>query len=477
MKIRFNNIQAQIVFENDQEREIFIRARAFSSVMAPGALYTYKYRLFKRSKGKQGWNGKVNPIEANGKFNTGLLPYVLEKLWEEKITPSLVDERPNFSYLTDDITVSLRDYQREAISAAVTNELFGTWWPRGVIKVATGGGKTEMAVAMYQYIPVQTLFLVHRKDLVYQAINRFKGYGINAGQLGDGVCDIKPVGITVATVQTIGSYLKRGKQELSFLSNIKQVFFDEAHLIAASIDKGNLFTNISTLLPNAFMRWGLTATPFMKDSYSNWLLAGATGELLYEVSNKTLIDKGYLTPPKVKVYNMPKFGKVSNTWPACYDEGIILNNQRNDKIAEVFKTLPKPCLIMCNQVSHAAIIHNRIFKYNKKIDILTGQDDAQTRQITITALRNGNIDGVICTTIFDEGVDIPELRSIILAGAGKSNVKQLQKIGRGLRRATGKREVIVVDFYDKCQKILEAHSKKRIEVWEQESFEVEYANV
>lgn len=477
MKIQFNNVRAQVVFEDDREREVFARARAASSVFAPGALYTYKYRLYKKSKGRSGWNGKVNPIEANGKFNTGLVPYFVSRLWEVgKLIPDLVDERPQFSYLTEDITVDLRDYQREAVSAAVTNQYQGAWWPRGVIKVATGGGKTEMAVAMYQYIPVQTLFLVHRKDLVYQAIKRFEKYGIDAGQLGDGKCDVRPNGITVATVQTIASYLKRGKhQELAFLSNIKQVFFDESHLIAASLDKGNLFSQISSILPNAFMRWGLTATPFMKDSYSNWLLAGATGEILYEISNKTLIDRGYLTAPKVKVYTMPKLKTSNNTWHTVYEEGIVLNNKRNDSIAEIFHALPKPCLIMCNQVAHSAIIHNRIFKKNKKIDILTGTDDADTRQATVKALREGKIDAIICTTIFDEGVDIPELRSIIMAGAGKSHVKQLQKIGRGLRRATGKHEVVVVDFYDKTHRLLEAHSKKRIAMWEQEQFDISYA--
>lgn len=465
MKIEFDNIFSQIYFEFDRERSDFDKVRLLTNVMAPGAQYTYAFRKYKKTKGREGWNGKVNILGI--KFPTGLLPFVVENLWKKaRITPTLIDNRPNFSYLSEDITVSLRDYQKESLNRAMQNKFNSLWWPRGVIKIATGGGKTELAVAMYQYVPVQTLFLVHRKDLVYQTIKRFQGYGIEAGILGDGKCDIKPTGITVATVQTIASYIKREKwKELSFLNSIKQVFFDESHLIAASVEKGNLFFKISAMLPNAFMRWGLTATPFMKDSYSNLLLSGATGDLLHEVTSRYLIDRGFLTAPEVRIITVPKFEKVPHGWPDCYDQGIVLNNKRNDIIAKEYFNIPKPCLIMCSRVGHAEILQRKT-----NLDILTGSDSAEVRAIVVKKLRENKIGGVICTTIFDEGIDIPELRSIILAGAGKSNIKQLQRIGRGLRKAERKNKVVVIDFHDECTRILRDHSNRRRKIWEDEEF-------
>jgi superfamily II DNA or RNA helicase len=88
-------------------------------------------------------------------------------------------------------------------------------------------------------------------------------------------------------------------------------------------------------------------------------------------------------------------------------------------------------------------------------------------------LQAGKEKAIITTTIYDDGVDLPDLRTLILAGGGKSTVANLQRIGRGLRKAAGKHEVLVIDFNDKTGAILKRHSTARKKVWKDEGFNIE----
>jgi superfamily II DNA or RNA helicase len=102
-----------------------------------------------------------------------------------------------------------------------------------------------------------------------------------------------------------------------------------------------------------------------------------------------------------------------------------------------------------------------------------GSTPLRERDDVIKDLQSGKIKAIIATTIYDEGVDIPNLRSLILAGGGKSTVAQLQRIGRGLRTYVGKDEVLVVDFNDKTGSVLKRHSAARRKVWKDEGFTIE----
>lgn len=472
MKIKFDNIKSYVEFENSKDKESFNLIKKTLQVMAPGAEYTYEYKRWKMSKGKVGWDGKVGII-SNEIFYTGLLPEVRKLLWNSyKILPTLIDNRPKANIFPFVGTVPLRDYQEETFKACINNSFNNMSWSRGIIQLATGGGKTLVAIALYEYYNTSTLFLVHRKDLVTQTAERFKEFlGITPTTMLEGAIIPGDKNITIATIQTLSSLIEGGKI-LPFLSDIKQVFFDEAHLIAASLAKGNSFVKIAGLLDNAHIRWGLTATPFMRDQYSNWLLKGVTGEVLYTKSSKELIDTGYLAPPKITLLKAPLISNCPGSWPECYDSAIVLNAGRNMLIIEQLKTIDKPCIIMCKQIAHAEIMQNYAAQEGFNLPILQGSSSKTDRENTIKKLKTGKIDSIICTTIFDEGIDIPELKSIILAGAGRSTIKQIQRIGRLLRKAKGKQGVTVIDFDDGSTKILQKHSKERIKICKEQGFEI-----
>jgi len=82
-------------------------------------------------------------------------------------------------------------------------------------------------------------------------------------------------------------------------------------------------------------------------------------------------------------------------------------------------------------------------------------------------MQDGDLDVLVASKIFDQGIDIPQLDALILAGSGKSSARALQRIGRVIRNYPGKEKAIVVDFYDNC-KFLREHSKARLKVYKTE---------
>jgi len=468
MQIQFNNVHAQVLIE-ESEVAAWENARLEFKVKAPGAFYIPNHKTWIKTKGKSGWDGKVNLVKNTGTLPTGLVPRLVKVLNKYKISPEIIDKRNIPTIILDQPEVKLRDYQVKAVTTSLSSMFSNVWWPRGVIKVGTGGGKTELAVCLYQYNPKPSLFLVHRKDLLYQTAERFKKYGVPTGIVGDGIYDVREDGITVSTIQTLNSLLRNKSYKLGWLNKIQQTFFDEAHLMAATLDKGNSFIQVASLLTNSYMRWGLTATPFMKDVYSDLLLEGACGDTLYTISSAELIAKGWLTKAKVTILPVPKTPSRGK-WPDCYQDGVILNDVRNDLIIDQIEKLPKPLFVMCNRKQHAEILSRKAAKRKIPLPILSGSDSVTTRQRTLKRLAEGDLDQIICTTIFDEGLDLPELKSIILGGGGVSKIKQLQRIGRGLRLDPSKDIFHLIDFKDTAAPILVKHSKERRKTWIEEGY-------
>jgi superfamily II DNA or RNA helicase len=436
---------------------------------APGYRYTYTYK-------KKWWDGKVTLLDGDD-VPTGMLPFVIEELARYNVKMDLDDQRIIQPLTLHPTTMKLWDFQTLALREALRNSLYSTWWPRGVLKVATGGGKTEMACAMIQMAGVRTLFLVHTKDLLHQTKERFQKYGVDAGMLGDGTYETENR-VTVATIQTLWSFLNamedvnKRQAAVTVLKNVHQVFFDEAHLLAADRDKGNIFIKVSQMMDRAYMRWGLTATPFMKDEYSNWLLRSVTGDVLCDISNRQLIDSGYLAEAKVTMIKCPPCDSVPNKWPDCYEMGIVLHNGRNDRIIKEAARAKSPVLILVTRVPHGDILERRAKAAGLNIPFISGRDCTAFRKKVKSLLQSGKVKGVIASTIWNQGVDIPEIKTLILAGGGKSQIMTLQKLGRGLRLSAGKSHVDLIDFDDRSTRWLRSHSKARRKIWEQEGFAI-----
>lgn len=441
------------------------QARKMFRTYAPGFRYT---KLFKMKK----WDGKTNLMNGN-QIPTGLVPQL------KKFNPQFIDERTIETPTFKRSTVPLRQYQWDSVKKSFETTFEGMWWPRGVLKIATGGGKTEIAAAMLQMTNVPSLFLVHRKELVDQAKARFEKYGVT--------------GVKVMTIQSLMSFMhrtnrtanrtdedveeirkrkaKRGKETIEWLKTIEQVFVDEAHLIAANLDKGNTFTQALRLMPNAYMRWGLTATAFMREEYHDWLLEGATGGLLCEIRNKELIEQGYLTPPKITMHRVTCKG--TGDYALDYDYGIVINKARNNLIVDAVEREEGPTMVLVQRIEHGELLKKMCLEADIDVEFLYGNVPVPDRKAALQKLREGKLKAVIGSTIWDEGLDVAEIRTVILAGGGKSKIKNLQRVGRGLRLAEGKEQVHIIDFMDRGSKFLQRHAMQRKKIWHDEGFEVE----
>jgi superfamily II DNA or RNA helicase len=290
-------------------------------------------------------------------------------------------------------------------------------------------------------------------------------------------------GLNIATMQSLVSVAKNPKTPEKcallwhLMSDCRQVFFDEAHLMASKIEKGNEFTTVAGWFDNAYCRWGLTATPFMRANYDNLLLQGVTGETLYKIENQELINAGHLSVPKVKMIKVTGGVFVPKMSPAkmyqkAHRLGIVLHENRNQLIINEISKGPFPVLCLVSKVEHANALAEMGVALTG-IVVLTGASTNAVRKEAIEGVKAGRVHAIIATTIFDEGIDLPNIRKVILAGGGKSIVKNLQRVGRGLRVTQDKDTVEIIDFFDHQHWFLKNHSKKRFALWQEQGFETE----
>jgi superfamily II DNA or RNA helicase len=442
--------------------------------------------LFKKGR----WDGRKRLFnKQSGKFPMGLLQRVLDIMTSRGVTWTTKDYRPPAGNGLLDIEISdlveKRPYQSDAADAAIAAG-------RSVLQVATGGGKTVIASILISRLKSPTLFLVHTKDLLYQAKGSFEsmliGEGVGSiGQIGDGIVDIQPV--TVATMQTMSKILgvkyekyafddaddkeketdiNRHAQALRrYLDTVDVVIWDEVHRVACDMAFG-----VSEALGAARYRIGLSASPWRDDGL-DIMIEAAMGPISYRITASELIDLGYLVPPiirRVKVPSSIPWYLDTRTYDQIYRAEIVENEYRNRLImryAADFMELNIPSLILVQQIKHGNKLKRLISEEYHPIDFLSGRDLSMVRNQTIQSMRDGERISLIASTIADEGLDIKRLAGLIMAGGGKSSTRALQRIGRVLRPFEGKTHALIIDFDDEAL-YLRDHAARRKEIYQTE---------
>lgn len=378
---------------------------------------------------------------------------------------------------------ALREYQGQCVEAGLTNR-------RGIFEVATGGGKTIIAAFLIRRICRPALFLVHTRDLMYQTISVLeRELGIAIGCAGDGKMDIQHV--TVATVQTCARALDikmdsspdddeileteravqaDGAEDLCrLIRTVPVVFFDECHHLPA-----DTAYSLAMEMEGATWRYGLSATPYRADR-QDLLMEAALGPKLFCARASFLIDLGYLVAPKIKFLPvpplLPRSGK--NDYQDVYSSYIVENRARNRLVAEAARQQAaegKSVLVLVNHVRHGKLLSDML----GHVPLVQGRDDSDLRRKVFAALGSKSQLIVVATTLADEGLDIPSLDCVILAGAGRSETRALQRVGRALRTAPGKTGATIIDFMDNAPYLRE-HAANRLELFRTEQkFVVEY---
>lgn len=434
----------------------------------------------------QQWDGKKRLYHKGHRtFGTGLLERVSTVLRHHGFEPALDIESIGHSpvaYRKPGEEWALRDYQRRSVLTALESG-------RGMVKVATGGGKTVIAGHLIHLLGQRTVFLVHTKDLLYQAKTTFSSmFGDErVGQVGDGLID--PRDITVCTLQTAARALEVEFVKDSFAEGdednwkdkdtnhadqrIKRmmqdcglVMMDECHRVAATTA-----SNVVTAIDAAY-RFGFSASPW-RDDGADLVLEAVFGEIIVDIDASTLIDAGHLVAPIIRVRNVPpaRFGK-KDPYSTVYEQYIVENEQRNRIVtAGAIGMLARgvQTMILVRHIKHGHLIKNMLEEGSPadNLPFLTGKDDSTTRNSVIQDMRDQKLNLLIATTLADEGLDIKPLAGVVLAGGGKSSTRALQRVGRVLRPFPGKKVAEVLEFEDNA-KFLYDHYRARMKMYESE---------
>ena len=422
------------------------------------------FQYIKRSMGPRGrhWDGTKSFYDNRScTFLTGLLGKVVMYLKSQGIAYEIIDRRSKpceGAYIDPKMLVgiTLYDFQVRTVKEVVKAG-------RGVVQLPTGAGKTEIAIATTKALSVPTLFLTHRVNLLYQTAKRYAlrnpEIKDKIGVIGDG--NYSPNFITLATVQTIWSALKRYPSEIvPLLKNFHMLIIDEAHRSGAK-----QFFKPSMLCTNAYYRLGLTATPFMNGNKSDDMyLMGTTGPTASKVTFSELIDRGILAKPFFKFFAIsePKLSGLRD-WRDIYEQGIIYNAQRNAIVASQAAQLAskgKKILIIVNEVKHGQILTELCTKQGVKVRYQDGRHSYAQREKALKWLSKTG-DAIIATNIFDEGVDCRQINAIILAAGTKAAPALFQRTGRAMRKKSDENYAIIIDFIDHQHKKLAEHSNRR----------------
>lgn len=468
-------IYTQVLFSPDLS--LYLRAKILEILANTMWGYPEGYRFMKKYKSGR-WDGRIS-LFKRGKFPTGLLSLAIEQL--DKVVDSLeISYRVEKLYIPPVdihmITVekvlrgkhdTLRPYQKHAVRELGKAK-------RGIAHMATNAGKTFVMAALVNVIGGRTLIIVHTKELLYQIADvMYEHANLKVGLIGDGHLDTD-ADLIIATIQTLHNMTKDSAMFSEFAAEIDVLLIDETHHASAK----TVYEIVMKIPAN--YRFGFSGTPLKHQKLADMQLMAATGEIIVHVSNEELIEAGYSAIPQITMYKMN--GNRNNLkYQQAYVELIVDNAARNGKIAEEAIEHAKDgkvVLILVNRIDHQQLIASTVltlqdYKLGKIISV-NGRHSTDTRRKVLDDMRAGHAGIYIATNIFGEGVDIPSVDTLIIGGAGKSHIRLLQQVGRGMRQKQGKdNTVTIIDFVDRGNRYLENHSKKRREVYENEGFAVE----
>jgi len=406
----------------------------------------------------------------------GLVPYLEQRLTKAEMPytvhySDIAMPKPEEEDYLENIK-DLRPYQVEALDAAIE-------YSGGILWLATNAGKTEVAASLIKMYPgMRFLYLVTGSELFEQTVSRFEKKGIDVGMLNTQWQDLNRQTV-VAMAQTLNARINKLGE---FLSGIDAIIWDECQHAG-----GKTAETIFSKCTSAIFKLGLTGT-VPSDLVRKLTIQQFFGPVSYRVPNEYLIEHSYSSGIRIniikgdwsntgvgeetqKLVMLERQGLKINLWQEVCTMGIIKNEDRNNAILAVLeKILSKNgigILIFVDYIEHGQILSELLhapFVYSNSTD----------RDELFQQFKSGILKVLITSPILDEGIDISGIHHIIFASGRKSEVKLLQRIGRGLRRAENKDFLTLYDFYDEETNMLKKHTERRLEIYKKEGFSIEF---
>ena len=410
--------------------------------------------MFRRKK----WDGYVYLYNINnGKIYYGLKnriqrfandrEYELIDQTNDSIEP--ISNEDYLKFLTSfPCEYRLRDYQNSAIRHSIDKR-------RCVLLSPTASGKSLIIYYLVRYyFPQKSLIIVPTLSLVSQMYSDFEAYAkadktfevekfVHKIFGGQEKVTNKP--IIISTWQSLYDLKK------DFFTDFELVIGDEAHLY-----KAKSLTKIMKNLENAPYRIGTTGT--LDDvEVHKLILEGLFGTTKRVTSTKELIKNKTLSSIAIRClvlkYSKEVAAKISKL---NYQEEInflVGHSERNKYICNLVKGLTGNTLVLFQLIEkHGNILHSileEIIDSSRKIFFVYGGTDADTRE-KVRELVEKEKDAIICASygVYSTGINIRNLHNIVFASPSKSRIRNLQSIGRGLRKSETKEAATLYDISD-----------------------------
>ena len=449
----------------------------------PGAKFMPQYR-------SKYWDGKIRLYSpATGEIYGGLVDKIVS--WAKKSEYSLEFENNQFygapfeeneiisregvkQYMTRISKHKPRNYQVDAVYDALR-------YNRKLLISPTASGKSLMIYAVVRYYAEKNkkiLLVVPTTSLVEQMFKDFQDYGWDAEnychRIYAGKEKTNEYPVTITTWQSIYK-LKR-----PFFKDFEVVIGDEAHLF-----KSKSLISIMTKMDAAKYRFGFTGTLDGTQTHK-WVLEGLFGPSYKVTQTKELIDKGHLSKLQIHILILKHKPQKFEVYEEELQH-IITHQKRNNFIKNLVLDLKGNTLVLFSRVeTHGQPLYeliNNSIQNDRKVFYVHGGVDAEERErireITETE-RNAII--VASYGTFSTGINIKNLHNVIFASPSKSRIRNLQSIGRVLRKGDSKTQAVLYDIADDITHLSRRnytlnHLIERIKIYNEEKFNYEIVQI
>jgi superfamily II DNA or RNA helicase len=458
----------------------------------PGARYLPSVRLGR-------WNGKISYFSLGGSTYMNLLPDILPLLDQAGYDIQLSDLREystifDFQEIKEDSfaahvwpdkhpkagePVMLRDYQIEIVNNFLKN-------PQSLQEIATGAGKTIMTAALSYSVEKygRSIVIVPNKDLVTQTERDYINVGLDVGVYFG---DRKEYGKThtICTWQSLGNLLKKTKADEAeitigeFLEGVVCVMVDEVHMAKADVLK-ELLTGVMSHIP---IRWGLTGT-IPKSEFDYKALFVSLGPVINKLSASELQDKGVLANCHVNIVQLQDKTEFTNYQSEL--KYLLENDERLTTICQLLEKIKESgnTLILVDRVSAGRAIQTRLSeaftksRLDYEVSFVSGETNLTERKEQYDEVATATNKVIVATYgVAAVGINIPRIFNLVLIEPGKSFVRVIQSIGRGIRKAEDKDFVQIWDITSSC-KFAKRHLTQRKSFYKEANypFDVEKLN-
>ena len=431
----------------------------------PGARYLPAVRLGR-------WDGKVPYFNLGGTTYINLLPDILPILDQRGYDVEVEDVRDyrttfDFEQVDEDTfthilwpkghpaagqPIVLRDYQIEIINKFLEN-------PQCMQEVATGAGKTIMTAALSASVEKygRSIVIVPSKSLVTQTEADYINMGLDVGVLfGDRKEYTKKH--TICTWQSLNALVKNSKNYETdvtigeFVEGVVCVMVDEAHSAKADALKSML----TTIFAHVPIRWGLTGT-IPKEDYAFQALNCCIGPVIGKLSASELQEAGHLSNCHVNIVQLADYVEYKDYQAEL--KYLLETEDRLDYIADLISKIAETgnTLVLVDRVGPGKLLTSKI----QNAVFVSGATKAKERKDEYDDVAISD-DKVIVATygVAAVGINIPRIFNMVLLEPGKSFVRVIQSIGRGIRKAEDKDFVQIWDITSTC-KFAKRHLTKR----------------